>query len=204
MGQERTTKSTPSADARVGTLFLRALGVTVLFVALAHPVAALEQGMVSFAKGLSPDTVAGGGTSAPPFAIDIHDEGTPYEDYIAALPPLRKGNGSLKIYVWNDGDWDAQGSLAFDKFYREQQIRLDLQRNNSGIVRMKLVKEGGGSAHIDAALLGGKPATGLSPESPVGLAKLSARDFDVLHGFESDIELHRYSRPLQASCESQP
>ena len=187
MKLERMTELTTGAEMSVGATALRVFGVVALSVALAQPAAAQE--IVSFMKAFSPDTIGAGGISTPPFTVDIRDEEMPYEDYNADRPPIRKSNGSLKIFVWNDGNWDAHGSLYFDKFYREQQIRLDLQGNKIGVVRMKLLKEGGGSAHIDAALFGGKPATALYPESPIGLAKLASKDFDVLHGVGSTVEL---------------
>ncbi len=112
-----------------------------------------------------------------------------YEAYSADLPLFGTNNGSLEIQVWNDGLWEAQGSLTFDKFFREKQKELSLEGNSGDPVRIKLVKNGVGSLHLDAALLGGRPATLLYSESPTDLAKLAAKDFDVLHGLESAIEL---------------
>ena len=67
-----------------------------------------------------------------------------YDRYDADLPRLHQSSGSMKIYVWNSGAWQYQGNLAFDKFYREKQIKLGLERNPGDSLRVKLVKEGGG------------------------------------------------------------
>ncbi|MCP4041079.1 MAG: hypothetical protein GY731_03855, partial [Gammaproteobacteria bacterium] len=113
----------------------------------------------------------------------------PYDDYQLTLPQFRQSNGTLTIYVLKDGDWQSQGALTLDKYYREKNIQLNLGDNPDSQVQIKLIQDGGGSAHIDAATLGGRSATALVPETPVGLAKLAARDFDVLHGVNHAIEL---------------
>ena len=113
----------------------------------------------------------------------------PYSDYDAQLPQLSETAGSLRIYVWNNGSWDAQGILTFDKFYREKQIVLSFEDTRDDLTRIKLVKEEGRSAHIDAVNFEARPATALYPTTAAGLAKLAAKDFDVLHAFDGPIEL---------------
>jgi hypothetical protein len=101
-----------------------------------------------------------------------------------------KPNGEYHIYTWEDGTWQKTGSLLFDRFFREQELDLSPFVNGEGQVRIRLVQQGGGAAHIDAVFLGGKPARKLKGKKEgMILRKLSRKDFDVIDSFNRTIEL---------------
>ncbi|MEK6743400.1 MAG: CFI-box-CTERM domain-containing protein [Nitrospirota bacterium] len=99
-------------------------------------------------------------------------------------------NGEYVVSVWKNGSWQKAGSLSCDRFFRERTLDL------AGLVvagqpaRIRISQQGGGAAHIDAALLGG-----VTPEQVKGtvgsrtLAKISKQDFDVLDSFKKNIVL---------------
>ena len=101
----------------------------------------------------------------------------------ANLPTFHE-RGGFAVYFVQGGQWQRGGFLAFDEFFREKELVLAPQ---TGIVHLRLVKEGKGVAHIDRVLLGGKAAvavSGVSDSAP--LSKLAGKDFDVIHLSEGE------------------
>jgi len=102
-------------------------------------------------------------------------------------------NGAFHVYVDSGQKWEDAGMLSFDRFFRPR--TLDITRHVAGQnpVRIKLVKEGGGSAQIDSVLLNKNPAlraSGIDGD----LKKLSKDDFDVVDASGKGIELEFNSR----------
>jgi hypothetical protein len=99
-------------------------------------------------------------------------------------------NGEYTIFVWKDNAWKKAGALSYDRFFRERTLDL------SGLVaagqpaRIRIAEQGGGAAHIDAALLGNiAPETIQGSDISKALIKISKKDFDVIDSFQKNIEL---------------
>jgi len=112
-----------------------------------------------------------------------------------------KPNGTFEVQVLKGGKWQEAGSLSYDRFFREKAIDLGAytpvrtqkaegSRQEVEMVRLKLIQKGGGGAHIDSVLLGGRPAqeiTGL--QGTTALKKLSRKDYDVVNALGKSLEL---------------
>lgn len=100
-----------------------------------------------------------------------------------------------------DGDgWREVGKLTFGKLLRERTIDLSAFWRNGEPVRIRLVQEGGGAAHIDAIAVGGNPPLQVSGVSdPNAINKLQRRDFDLLDAFQKTLDI---SFPSNASEKS--
>jgi hypothetical protein len=100
-------------------------------------------------------------------------------------------NGKYIVYVFQDGTWREANDLGFNRFFRQRIIDLGSYLSAGDPVRIRLVHQGGGGAHIDAVLLGGVPPAHVSGiEDELALKKISSRDFDVIDAFEKEIELY--------------
>ncbi len=99
------------------------------------------------------------------------------------VPPFRAISGYLRIIVEKDGKWLEVGRLPCDKYYREKVVDLK-EFSTSESLKVRLVKEGGGRAHLDLLVLGDKVpivVRGLPQEDRKKvLHKLSFQDFDVV------------------------
>lgn len=106
------------------------------------------------------------------------------------ITPIEKmhPNGNYAVYIEKEGKWQEAGSISFDKYFRDREIDLTGYISNKGKIRVRLVQQGGGAAHMDSVSLGDK--------SPIqvrdivnGVKKLSKNDFDVIDAFNKCIEM---------------
>jgi hypothetical protein len=88
-------------------------------------------------------------------------------------------NGDFEVYVINNSQWLKAGTLSFDKYLREGSINLGGFIYN-GQIKIRLIKKGGGAAHLDSVFLGGVPPIKLNGEFGLDLNKLAKRDYDVM------------------------
>jgi len=97
-------------------------------------------------------------------------------------------NGVFHVYVEREQKWEDAGVLSFDRYFRPR--TLDIARHVVGLnsVKIKLIKEGGGSAQIDSVLLNSRPALSASGID-ADLKKLVKDDFDVVDASVKGIEL---------------
>jgi hypothetical protein len=98
-----------------------------------------------------------------------------------------ESNGDLVVYMLKDNSWQEQGSLSFDRFLRKKELRIT-EIPNTEEVKIKIVQNQGGNAHLDAVLLGGKMPIKVNKEN-IPLRKLSKQDFDVAGLAGKEIEL---------------
>ena len=68
------------------------------------------------------------------------------------VTPIEKmhPNGKYIVYVEKEGKWQEAGSINFDKYFREREIDLTDYISNEGNIRVRLLQQGGGAAHIDS------------------------------------------------------
>ena len=100
--------------------------------------------------------------------------------YSAGAAQFAEDNGQILIFVNKLNVWTPAGSLSYSKNLEERHINLEAFFNSSNEpLKVKLVKDGGGAAHLDAAFLGG-----IAPNAAIGekadLAKLQKKDFDLM------------------------
>ncbi len=98
-----------------------------------------------------------------------------------------KPAGTYDIYVQKDNNWQMAGSLGYDRFIRERVLDISsMIAPADNKIKIRIVQNGGGAAHIDSVLLGGK-----APLSSSGapLAKINKRDNDVADASGKTIEL---------------
>ena len=75
--------------------------------------------------------------------------------YVPAIEKMHP-NGKYIVYVEKEGKWQEAGSISFDKYFREREIDLTDYISNEGNIRVRLLQQGGGAAHIDSVSLGDK------------------------------------------------
>ncbi len=98
--------------------------------------------------------------------------------------------GEYVVYVFKKDEWEKAGKLSFDKHFRSMEMDLSKYVLGDGNAKIRLVQKGGGAAHIDAVLLGDRPPVEVKGiEDVLALKKLSKKDFDVVDGFQKDVEL---------------
>jgi hypothetical protein len=78
-------------------------------------------------------------------------------------------NGKIFVYIFKDNFWQPAGSLSFDKYLRQKELNLDNFPTDSRL-KVKLVKKGGGSAHLDAVFLGEAAPLKVNGEEGLNLA----------------------------------
>jgi hypothetical protein len=106
------------------------------------------------------------------------------------VPPIEnmQQNGAYIIFVEKEGNWQEAGKLTYDEFFREKAIDLSSYISVVEKIRIKIVQEGGGAAHIDSVFLGEK-----SPVEVAGvtesLKKLSKNDFDVIDAYGKSMDM---------------
>ena len=106
------------------------------------------------------------------------------------VPPIDKmhPNGKYIVYIEKGDKWQESGSISFDKYFREREIDLRGYISGEGNIRVRLLQQGGGAAHIDSVSLGDKsPIEVRGIEN--GLKKLSDKDFDVIDVFNKSIDM---------------
>ncbi|MBM7867804.1 hypothetical protein GTO89_14255 [Heliobacterium gestii] len=99
-------------------------------------------------------------------------------------------NGDIAIEVKDGENWVYAVKIPFDQYLRAGRANLAaLLPDPKAPVSIRLTKHGGGSAHLDAAQLGGlSPSATTSPNS-LALKKLSQQDDDVLELPENGLEV---------------
>ncbi|MBI5575289.1 MAG: hypothetical protein HY896_02875, partial [Deltaproteobacteria bacterium] len=98
-------------------------------------------------------------------------------------------SGTFEVFLKEEGTWRKVASLPFDLAFREKAVRLGKVARFSGGVTVRLLKKGGGPAHIDAIFLSGKPPRLISGTSETqGPMLVSRRDFDVIDASEGTLE----------------
>jgi hypothetical protein len=99
---------------------------------------------------------------------------------------VTQSNGDLVVYMFKDNSWQVAGSLSYDSFSSKKELRLTDLPNAE--VRVKIVQDQGGNAHLDAVLLGGMQPIKVTGED-IFPKKLSNQDFDVITLEKKGIEL---------------
>gem|GEM_PF-2960381 len=90
-------------------------------------------------------------------------------------------NGEFQVEMLSGGKWRNAGRLAYDRFLRERRLDLSGYCSKDKAVRIRIIQQGGGAAHVDAVLFGGRPprqVEGLI--EPTALAKISQIDQDLV------------------------
>ncbi len=96
-------------------------------------------------------------------------------------PPTGKGNGNFLVELLKDGKWERAGQLSFDRFINERRLDLRQYAEPGRQVTVRVTKQGGGAAHLDAVLLGETAPLEVQGENGrLALKKLAKRDNDLL------------------------
>jgi hypothetical protein len=115
------------------------------------------------------------------------------------VPALNESatNGVFHVYVERGQKWEDAGKLSFDRYFRPK--TLDIARHVVGQspVKIRLVKEGGGTAQIDSVLLNSSPALSASGMD-ADLKKLAKDDFDVVDASGKGVELEFHGTGAEA------
>ncbi|WP_235919339.1 Ig-like domain-containing protein [Heliomicrobium undosum] len=108
--------------------------------------------------------------------------------YRASQPA--KPNGQIIVQVKKSEGWEEAAALPFDKHLREAVADLSaLLPGDNRPVSLRLTKQGGGAAHLDAVLLGDAPPSSTDSANTLALKKLTGKDFDVIDIGEKGLEL---------------
>ncbi|MCX8031234.1 MAG: hypothetical protein N3A59_06630, partial [Thermodesulfovibrionales bacterium] len=99
-----------------------------------------------------------------------------------------KANGTFNLYVQKEGKWQEAGKLSYDRYLRQKALDLTKFMGKEETLKIKLIKQGGGNAHIDSVLLNGNPPLSISGIE-ANLKKLTKDDFDVVDASGGEIEL---------------
>ncbi|MDH4183508.1 MAG: hypothetical protein OEV92_04745 [Nitrospinota bacterium] len=122
--------------------------------------------------------------------------------------PANEPNGGFIVEVFNDGAWKKAGRMEFGKYFTGQVVDLSRYAAKGQKARVRLTKQGGGMAHLEAAYLGGAaPSAVLSSTDPLTLKKLTARDNDVAdatHGMEMEFPADREGALLLVNGRVEP
>lgn len=112
---------------------------------------------------------------------------------VRPVPPLALGgsaplqpNGDFVVSIERQGQWLEVGRLGADRFLREQRLDLSPWLKNAPKARVRIRQAGGGAAHLDAVLLGGRAPIASSSGL---LNKLRRRDNDLANAGGRGIEL---------------
>ena len=98
---------------------------------------------------------------------------------VHAALPQPTGDRGFEIAAYSDGHWRKAGFIPFDNLFREQSIRLGTEGQP---MTLRLKKVGSGPGHVDFARMNGLlPSSVAHADDPIPLAKLAAKDFDVVH-----------------------
>ncbi len=97
-------------------------------------------------------------------------------------------NGEIIVYILKDNKWLEAGRLAFGRFVQEKKLEILDLKSFEGFVTLKLIKNGGGNAHLDFISFGEKTPVTVDGETTL-IRKLSKLDFDVINLDENGIEV---------------
>lgn len=128
-------------------------------------------------------------TTKESISVQASTNVTPLASLGLNSPAKMKPNGEIVIYLAKGKKWQQVGSLRYDKYLRES--KLDLSKFISGTkpVKLKLIQKGGGSAHLDAVILGTKLPLTVNGVKGMPLTKLSKRDDDLINLEKQGVEL---------------
>ncbi|MBS3951798.1 MAG: hypothetical protein KGZ88_02490 [Methylomicrobium sp.] len=106
------------------------------------------------------------------------------------VTPMEKmhPNGKYVVYVEKGSKWQEAGSIYFDKYFREKEIDLTDYISSDNTIKVRLLQQGGGAAHIDSVSFGEKSPIDVKGIEN-GLQKLSKQDFDVVDAFNKSMEI---------------
>jgi hypothetical protein len=106
------------------------------------------------------------------------------------VTPMEKmhPNGKYVVYVEKGSKWQEAGSIYFDKYFRERDIDLTDYISRDNTIKVRLLQQGGGAAHIDSVSFGEKSPIDVKGIEN-GLQKLSKQDFDVVDAFNKSMEI---------------
>jgi hypothetical protein len=101
-----------------------------------------------------------------------------------------KTNGEFLIQVYMNDRWQEVTGLPATKNYREKEVDLAAYGSREDVLRVRLISRGGGAAHLDSVLLGGRPPLEVRGVSdPLALRKIIYKDFDVLDVSGKEVEV---------------
>jgi hypothetical protein len=101
-----------------------------------------------------------------------------------------KVNGEFLVQVKVNDNWQDVTSLPATKIYREKEVDLSAYGSREEVLRVRLLPKGGGVAHLDSVLLGGRPPVEVRGVSdPLALKKITHKDFDVLDVYGKEVEI---------------
>ena len=98
--------------------------------------------------------------------------------------------GFYDVLVYRDNQWQHAGVFRYGRHLRDQQLDLSPLLPTPGIVRIRLFQNGGGAAHIDTVMLGGRPAIEINGcDDPLALKKVTKKDSDVIDAYYKTLDL---------------
>lgn len=101
-------------------------------------------------------------------------------------PVWSESNGGYHIEVFGDGGWQQSGYLDFDQYHRTKTLAISPLHGEKEI-RIRLLQEGGGAAHIDSVLLDNHPPA--TAGEGVNIKKISHADYDIIEAYGNKTEL---------------
>ena len=90
-----------------------------------------------------------------------------------------KVNGKFIVEVFHENSWQKAGEIEYGKFFLGRALDLSRFVTDGQSALVRLTKQGGGLAHLEALLLGGAPPSEARSDNPLTLKKLSSADNDV-------------------------
>ncbi|MFZ5643047.1 MAG: immunoglobulin-like domain-containing protein [Bacillota bacterium] len=108
---------------------------------------------------------------------------------VVISPGSTNPNGEYDVFVLRGDSWVKSGSLSFDRFLREKVIDLGGLTAQSEQVKIRIVQNGGGAAHIDSVFLENNPPSCVNGQQGEDFRKLLKRDYDVINVDNTDIEV---------------
>jgi len=110
-------------------------------------------------------------------------------DSIPLTTPGGEGpNGTFDVYVYNEG-WNLVEKVGANMYLKEQAVQVPEIQNSDGQLRVRIVKSGGGLAHLDQVLLDGEKPIEMNPDEMQQLYKLYDAEYDVLEVDENGLEV---------------
>jgi hypothetical protein len=93
-------------------------------------------------------------------------------------------NGSFLIEVKSGTDFIAVGKIPFNRYYRTDTLSFSIPE--SDMIYIRITKQGGGAAHIDAVQLGDSLPSSLNGAS---VQKICSADYDVVDATAHPVEI---------------
>lgn len=122
------------------------------------------------------------------FQVSIGQSSASSNEETQAAFTANTSNGELMVYVSQSGQWVEHGSLAFDRFVTEKTLLLTHSESDLPVT-LKLVKQGGGNAHLDSVFLGDQAPDEVNGDTGFNAVKLAAKDQDLIDIDEAGVVL---------------